>query len=86
MLEATDLWKKYGDLQAVAGISFKAQPGQIVGLLGPNGAGKTTTVSMLTGLTAPDRGSVTIDGMALTETAQRRQAQGRARPPGHRAL
>ncbi len=69
MLEATDLWKKYGDLQAVAGISFKAQPGQIVGLLGPNGAGKTTTVSMLTGLTAPDRGSVTIDGMALTETA-----------------
>jgi ABC-2 type transport system ATP-binding protein len=69
MLEATDLWKKYGDLQAVAGISLKVQPGQIVGLLGPNGAGKTTTVSMLTGLTAPDRGAVIVDGIALTETA-----------------
>ncbi|MFZ3321960.1 MAG: ABC transporter ATP-binding protein [Usitatibacter sp.] len=69
MLVATDLWKKYGELQAVAGISLKVQPGQIVGLLGPNGAGKTTTVSMIAGLTAPDRGSVAIDGMALTETA-----------------
>jgi ABC-2 type transport system ATP-binding protein len=69
MLEATDLWKKYGELQAVAGISLKVQPGQIVGLLGPNGAGKTTTVSMISGLTAPDRGSVLVDGMPLTETA-----------------
>jgi ABC-2 type transport system ATP-binding protein len=69
MLEATDLWKKYGELQAVAGISLKVQPGQIVGLLGPNGAGKTTTVSMLTGLTAPDRGTVMVDGIALTENA-----------------
>ena len=69
MLEATDLWKKYGDLQAVAGISLTVQPGQIVGLLGPNGAGKTTTVSMLTGLTAPDRGTVIVDGITLTETA-----------------
>ena len=69
MLVATDLWKKYGELQAVAGISLNVQPGQIVGLLGPNGAGKTTTVSMIAGLAAPDRGSVAIDGMALTETA-----------------
>ena len=69
MLEATDLWKKYGDLTAVAGISLRVEPGQIVGLLGPNGAGKTTTVSMLTGLVAPDRGSVFVDGIALTETA-----------------
>ncbi|HLX25323.1 MAG TPA: ABC transporter ATP-binding protein [Usitatibacter sp.] len=69
MLEATDLWKKYGEVQAVSGISLTARSGQIVGLLGPNGAGKTTTVSMIAGLTAPDRGRVAIDGMPLTETA-----------------
>jgi ABC-2 type transport system ATP-binding protein len=69
MLEATDLWKKYGEVQAVSGISLKVQPGQIVGLLGPNGAGKSTTVSMIAGLTAPDRGRVLVDGMPLTETA-----------------
>ena len=69
MLEATDLWKSYGETAAVAGISLRVEPGQIVGLLGPNGAGKTTTVSMITGLTAPDRGSVHVDGMALGETA-----------------
>jgi len=69
MLEATDLWKSYGETAAVAGISLRAAAGQIVGLLGPNGAGKTTTVSMITGLTAPDRGSVHVDGMALGETA-----------------
>ncbi len=69
MLEATDLWKKYGEIQAVSGISLTARSGQIVGLLGPNGAGKTTTVSMIAGLTASDRGSVAIDGMPLTETA-----------------
>jgi len=68
MLDATDLWKSYGELTAVAGISLAVRPGQITGLLGPNGAGKTTTVSMLCGLATPDRGSVRVGGLALTET------------------
>jgi ABC-2 type transport system ATP-binding protein len=65
MLIATDLWKSYGARTAVAGVSLEVRAGEIVGLLGPNGAGKSTTVSMLCGLTAPDRGSVTIDGETI---------------------
>src|SRR5512141_80859 len=65
MLIATDLWKSYGAGTAVAGVSLEVRAGEIVGLLGPNGAGKSTTVSMLCGLTAPDRGSVTIDGETI---------------------
>ena len=69
MLEAKDLWKRYGSLTAVAGVSLTLKPGEIVGLLGPNGAGKTTTVSMLCGLTSPDQGEVTIEGARLGEDA-----------------
>ena len=65
MLEARDLYKAYGPVQAVAGVSFTVAPGQIVGLLGPNGAGKSTTVAMLCGLATPDRGVVTIDGAPI---------------------
>jgi ABC-2 type transport system ATP-binding protein len=75
MLEATDLWKKYGDNTAVAGLSLTLRPGETLGLLGPNGAGKSTTVAMLCGLTAPDRGTVTIGGVPLTgdESAVKRR-------------
>ena len=69
MLIATDLWKSYGAKAAVAGISLEAKAGEIVGLLGPNGAGKSTTVSMLCGLTAPDKGSVTVAGEPITGDA-----------------
>jgi len=62
MLEAKDLWKSYGKTAAVAGVSLQVGAGEIVGVLGPNGAGKSTTVSMLCGLTKPDRGTVTIGG------------------------
>ena len=71
MLQAQDLHKSYGAREVVAGVAFSAAPGEIVGLLGPNGAGKTTTVSMICGLVAPDRGSVTVDGEAIGgETSQ----------------
>ena len=63
MIEAQDLWKSFGATQAVAGVSFVAQDGQITGLLGPNGAGKTTTLRMLYTLMRPDRGSVRVDGI-----------------------
>ncbi|MFL6547829.1 MAG: ABC transporter ATP-binding protein [Povalibacter sp.] len=65
MLEVRNLKKRYGELQAVDGISFSVQPGKLLGLLGPNGAGKTTTISMLTGLLQPDSGEVLIDGKPL---------------------
>jgi ABC-2 type transport system ATP-binding protein len=64
-LVADRLQKKFGAITAVAEVSFTAVPGEVLGLLGPNGAGKSTTISMLAGLTKPDSGSVTIDGVIL---------------------
>jgi ABC-2 type transport system ATP-binding protein len=56
----TELYKKYGSLKALNGVSFTVDKGSIFGLLGPNGAGKTTTIRIMTGLTRPDTGSVSI--------------------------
>ncbi len=67
MIEVKDLSKRYGDRLAVNAISFKAQPGEIVGLLGPNGAGKTTTMRMLTGFMPPTSGSAAIGGFDVVE-------------------
>jgi ABC-2 type transport system ATP-binding protein len=66
MLIARDLRKRFGDVVAVDGVSFRAERGRIVGLLGPNGAGKTTTVSMVAGILRPDGGDVLIDGVRLS--------------------
>jgi ABC-2 type transport system ATP-binding protein len=69
MLEARGLRKSFGELRAVVGVSFRLEPGRILGLLGPNGAGKTTTVSMLAGLITPDAGEVLVDGHRLAGDA-----------------
>ena len=59
----TDLVKEYGDgYRAVDGVSFRVDPGQVVGLLGPNGAGKTTTLRVLMGLIASTSGTVRVFG------------------------
>ena len=58
MIELKDVTKRYGAVEAVSGLSFRAPKGQIVGLLGQNGAGKTTTLNMLTGYFPPTFGSV----------------------------
>ncbi len=65
MLEVRNLYKRFGAIQAVGGVSFRVEDGQTVGLLGPNGAGKTTTVAMICGLVRPDEGEVLIDGRPL---------------------
>jgi len=62
MLRCQGLRKRYGDRQAVDGVSFFIGEQECYGLLGPNGAGKTTTISMLCGLTVADEGEVTIAG------------------------
>jgi ABC-2 type transport system ATP-binding protein len=54
--------KKYGEVQAVAGVDLRIKAGEVVALLGPNGAGKSTTIEMLLGLVRPDSGSVQIYG------------------------
>jgi ABC-2 type transport system ATP-binding protein len=58
-----DLRKSYDRVEAVRGVSFEIQPGEIFGLLGPNGAGKTTTVECLVGLRQPDAGQLEICGL-----------------------
>ncbi len=62
MIEAIDLRKRYGETEAVRGVSFAVEPGEIVGFLGPNGAGKTTTIKMLIGLLRPSAGTARIGG------------------------
>lgn len=67
MIQVTDLKKAYGSLQAVDGVSFVVQEGEIFGLLGPNGAGKTTTIEMMEGLREIDQGEVRIDKYSVTK-------------------
>jgi ABC-2 type transport system ATP-binding protein len=62
VIEADDLSKSFGGVQAVKNLSFKVQRGEVCGLLGPNGAGKTTSVRMLVGLIRPDTGSASLLG------------------------
>jgi ABC-2 type transport system ATP-binding protein len=57
-----DLRKRYGDVQALDGVSFAVREGEVVGLLGPNGAGKSTTVRSLVTLTTPDSGFASVAG------------------------
>ncbi|MBI2760207.1 MAG: ABC transporter ATP-binding protein [Chloroflexi bacterium] len=61
-IEVTDLKKRYGQVQAVDGISFSVSRGEVFGMLGPNGAGKTTTVEIVEGLRRPDSGHVAVLG------------------------
>ncbi len=65
MIEADGLQKVYGDLVAVQDLSFRVEPGEVVGLVGPNGAGKTTTLHCLAGITIPTLGRVRIAGNDL---------------------
>ena len=62
MIEVRDLTKTFGAVEAVRGISFRVEAGEIVGFLGPNGAGKTTTMRILAGIFPPTSGEVRIAG------------------------
>ena len=64
-IEMQNLHKRFGDLQAVQGVSLTAQAGEILSLLGPNGAGKSTTISMLSGLLAPTEGDALVMGHSI---------------------
>ncbi len=70
VIEARALFKRYGDLVAVNGVSFSVESGEVFGMLGPNGAGKTTTMEMLEGLRAPDAGSAMVLGSDVVRDAR----------------
>jgi ABC-2 type transport system ATP-binding protein len=69
------LVKSYGPVRAVDGVSFTVAKGELYGLLGPNGAGKTTIMSMLSGLLAPDEGTIRFDGVDLAASPLQVKAQ-----------
>jgi len=62
LLEVKDVSKSFGGNQAVKGLSFSLEPGEILGLIGPNGAGKTTAFNMIAGYFPPDRGEIRFKG------------------------
>jgi branched-chain amino acid transport system ATP-binding protein len=69
LLEVDNVTKRFGGIVALDGVSFDAEPGEIVGLIGPNGAGKTTAFNVITRLYTPDEGNVRFDGESLLGTS-----------------
>ena len=67
MLEVKDLEVYYGMIQAIKGISFEVNKGEVIALIGANGAGKTTTLHTITGLLSPKKGSVIFEGEDITK-------------------
>jgi ABC-2 type transport system ATP-binding protein len=71
IIEVRELKKSYGPVQALRGVSFEVQQGEVFGLLGPNGAGKTTTIEILEGVRRPDGGVVRVCGMEPISSGNR---------------
>ena len=69
MLEVKDLEVYYGVIQAIKGISFEVNKGEVIALIGANGAGKTTTLHTITGLISPKKGHVIFEGKDITKVA-----------------
>ena len=76
-IETEALHKRFGALQAVDGVSFSVERGEVLGFLGPNGAGKTTTMRIVTGFVKPDSGRASVCGRdVLTDEVAAREAIG----------
>ncbi|EDM79703.1 probable ABC transporter ATP-binding protein [Plesiocystis pacifica SIR-1] len=73
MLELTDLRKRYGEREALGGVTLRLRPGEVFGLLGPNGAGKSTLCGLVVGSLTPDGGSVRVAAGDPREPAVRRR-------------
>jgi ABC-2 type transport system ATP-binding protein len=67
MIEIRNLTKRFGSSTAVDDLSFRVDPGEVLGFLGPNGAGKSTTMKMITGFLAPTEGTVLVDGRDVAQ-------------------
>lgn len=65
ILKVSGLIKRFGGFRALDGLNFHVMPGEILGLVGPNGSGKTTAINVISGLYAPDGGSIAFDGAAI---------------------
>ena len=72
VIEVSELCKRFGEVEAVAGVSFTVGAGEIFAVLGPNGAGKTTTIRMTLGLIQPDSGQARLWGQVANQTLYQR--------------
>lgn len=87
MLKVENLVVSYGMIEAIKGLSFEVNDGEIVTLIGANGAGKTTTMQTISGLLKPVSGSITLDGVELTkEPAHKIVSLGLAQVPERRRV
>jgi ABC-type branched-subunit amino acid transport system ATPase component len=75
LLEVRNLSKVFGGIIALDGVSFDVQPGEILAVIGPNGAGKTTLFNLISGLYAPTRGEITLNGHPLNGLKSSRRAE-----------
>ena len=69
LLKVEDVWRSYGSVRAVSGVSLELEKGQILGLLGLNGAGKSTLLKLICGVLAPHRGQINIANFDIVEDA-----------------
>ena len=65
-LRCEDVWKSFGGIRALRGVSLSVECGEIVGLVGPNGSGKTTLINLISGHYAADRGRIALGDVALS--------------------
>jgi len=87
LLELKDMSVHYGRIQAIHGISFSVEQGEIVSLIGANGAGKTTTMRTISGLLNPSSGSIHFEGEDITKTkAHLRVVRGISQAPEGRGI
>jgi ABC-type branched-subunit amino acid transport system ATPase component len=75
VLDAVDLVKRFGGVQALRGVSLRLAPGEIAGLIGPNGSGKTTLLNCLSGVFAPTAGRILLDGATIEGRSANRIAR-----------
>ena len=71
MVSVSELYKSYGAIEAVRGVSFDVGRGEVFGLLGPNGAGKTTILETIEGMLPIEQGRVTVDGIDVAREPER---------------
>ncbi len=76
MLNVEDLYVSYGAIQALKGLTFKLDEGEIVALIGANGAGKTTTLNTISGILRPDSGKIVFQDRELTQISTADIVQG----------
>jgi putative ABC transport system ATP-binding protein len=86
VIEARDLWRVYRsgqlEVQALRGVNFAVEAGEMIAIMGPSGCGKTTLLNCLAGLDDPDRGDVLIEGLNLRSLSDNRRTMHRAKRMG----